>query len=45
MLEGMEGVSSFAAQVDYTFWVVNLICLILFIITIQIFSLVCFHLR
>ena len=34
MLEGMEGVSSFAAQVDYTFWVVNLICLILFIITI-----------
>ena len=34
MIEGIEGVSSFAAQLDYTFWIVNLICLILFIVTI-----------
>ncbi|MCP4971891.1 MAG: cytochrome c oxidase subunit II [Arcobacter sp.] len=34
MLEGIEGVSSFAENIDYTFWMVNLICLFLFIITI-----------
>lgn len=34
MLAGMEGVSSFAGEIDYAFWTVNLICLFLFIITI-----------
>ncbi|OUR73574.1 cytochrome c oxidase subunit II [Arcobacter sp. 31_11_sub10_T18] len=34
MLEGIEGVSSFAAETDYVFWVVNLICLFLFVVTI-----------
>jgi len=34
MLEGMEGVSSFAGEIDYVFWTVNLICLFLFVITI-----------
>ena len=34
MLEGMEGVSSFAGEIDYAFWTVNLICLFLFVITI-----------
>jgi len=34
MLEGIEGVSSFAGEIDYAFWTVNLICLFLFIITI-----------
>ncbi len=32
MLEGIEGVSSFAAETDYVFWVVNLICLFLFVV-------------
>ena len=34
MIEGMEGVSSFAPQIDYAFWIVNLICLFLFVVTI-----------
>ena len=34
MIEGIQGVSSFSAEIDYAFWVVNLICLFLFVITI-----------
>ena len=34
MLEGIEGVSSFAGEIDYVFWIVNLICLFLFVVTI-----------
>jgi len=34
MLEGMEGVSTFAADVDRAFWVVNVITLGLFVVTI-----------
>jgi len=34
MLEGMEGVSSFAGEIDYAFWVVNIICLFLFVVTV-----------
>lgn len=34
MLEGMEGVSTFAADIDRAFWVVNLITLGLFVVTI-----------
>ncbi len=34
MLEGMEGVSTYAADVDRAFWVVNIITLFLFAITI-----------
>jgi|SaaInl47_10m_RNA_FD_contig_71_609515_length_3492_multi_3_in_0_out_0_2 cytochrome c oxidase subunit II len=34
MLEGMEGVSTFASDVDRAFWVVNIITLCLFVVTI-----------
>ena len=34
MLEGMEGVSTFASDVDRAFWVVNIITLFLFVVTI-----------
>lgn len=34
MLEGIEGVSSFAGEIDYVYWTVNMICLFLFVVTI-----------
>ncbi len=34
MLEGIEGVSNFANEIDYVFWIVNLLCLFLFVVTI-----------